>query len=276
MDLKRILFAMAAALALSPDAFASGGSGGGGTTPSVNPLPTTPPAPDIVLRESFGPGVDPDYARPQGGKGTLRTVFAGTGLSGFWLEYPGKSMSWATPDTGPGWHFAYASINPYEIPSPIQPDPFNGIIFSEWKDGIAFPDAIIPFRGLDSRYSVSAELYPGVVSGGYVALGLTSSGALQSNLPASGQLWVLLSQVPPFNGMWGSYELDVGAQVVASGPVVLEGFTRVSLVVDPVAQLVSATVNGIDLGTFAARVAPGYLAVEGQGWADDAIVRSAP
>lgn len=76
--------------------------------------------------------------------------------------------------------------------------------------------------------------------------------------------------------MSGHYEVRVGAQVLASGPVVLEGFTRVSLLVDPAAQLVSATVNGIDLGTFAAPVAPGYLALEGQGWADDVIVRSVP
>jgi len=278
MQLKAIFLALAASAVFAPDAFASGSGSGGGATTVVNPLPTAPSAADIVLRESFGPGLDPDFARPQGGKGTLRPVFAGTGLSGFWLEYPGsKSMAWATPDTGPGWHFAYASINPYEIASPIQPDPFNGIVFSDWRDGVlAYPDATIPFRGLASRYAVSAELYPGVLTGAYVALGLTSLAALQSNLATGGQFWLLLSQVAPFDGMSGSYELRVGAQVVSSGPVLLQGFTPVSLVVDPIAQTVSATVNGIDLGTFAARVSPSYLALEGQGWADDVIVRTVP
>ena len=280
MNPKRIFFVLAASALVAVPAVASGGSGsgGGGTTTASNPLPMTPPSPDIVLRESFGPGVDPTYARPQGGNGNLRQVFASTGLSGFWLEYPGsKSMSWATPDVGPGWQFAFASINPYEIPSPIQPAPFNGIVFSSWADGIvSYPDAIIPFRGVATKYAVSAEMYPGVLTGAYVALGLTSSGALQSNLAAGGQVWLLLAQVAPFDGMNGYYELHVGAQTVSSGAVFLQGFTPVSLVVDPAAQTVSATLNGFDLGTYAARVSPSYIAFEGQGWADDLIVRTVP
>ena len=54
MNLKRIFCAVAIA---STSAFASGGSGGGGggSTTTVNPLPTTPPSPDVVVRESFGP-----------------------------------------------------------------------------------------------------------------------------------------------------------------------------------------------------------------------------
>ena len=64
--------------------------------------------------------------------------------------------------------------------------------------------------------------------------------------------------------------------MVASGTTFLQGFTPVSLVVDPVAQTVSAAINGVDLGTFAARLNPSYLALEGQGWADDLIVRSLP
>jgi hypothetical protein len=101
-------------------------------------------------------------------------------------------------------------------------------------------------------------------------------GALQSNLAAGGQFWLLLSQVAPFNGMNGYYELRVGTQVVASGAAFLQGFTPVSLVVDPVAQTVSATLNGIDLGTYAARVSPSFIALEGQGWVDDLIVRTLP
>lgn len=280
MNLKRISFVLAGAALVASQALASGGSGGGGggSATAVNPLPTTPPSPDIFLRESFGPGPAPDYARPQGGNGNLRQVFAGTGLSGYWLEYPGsKSMAWATPDTGPGWHFAYASTNPYEIASPLQPDPFNGIVISAWTDGVvSYPDAIIPFRGAAAKYSVSAELYPGVLTGAYVALGLTSSSALQSNLAAGGQVWLLLAQVAPFDGISGYYELHVGSQTVSSGAVILQGFTPVSLIVDPVAQTVSATLNGADLGTWSARVSPSFIALEGQGWADDVIARTVP
>src|SRR4051812_13842358 len=79
---------------------ATGGGGGGGvTTPTPSPLPTTAPAADILMRESFGPG--PDLVRPTGGKGTLKSTSLHTTLNGFWLEYPGSSKTqWITPDVG--------------------------------------------------------------------------------------------------------------------------------------------------------------------------------
>jgi hypothetical protein len=277
---RQILAVLAAVAVFAPEAFASGGSGGGGgATTTINPLPSTAPAPDVVLRESFGPGPDPTLSRPQGGNGNLRAVFAGTGLGGFWVEYPGsKSNSWVTPDVGPGWHFAFASLNPYEtLASPIQPDPFNGVVISVWTDGVlAFPDALLPFRGVSTRYSVSADLYPAYLPGSYVGFGLTSSGSLQSNLPASGQIWVLLAQVAPLTGANGRYEVRMGSQVLASGPVLLDGFNPVSITVDPAAQTVGVTLDGVDLGTWAARVSPSFIAIEGQGWADDLLVRTVP
>ncbi|MGZ6126102.1 MAG: hypothetical protein ACXWLR_14130 [Myxococcales bacterium] len=129
-------------------------------------------------------------------------------------------------------------------------------------------------------FAASLALVPHAFASGGSGSGGSTPGinSLPTTAPAAagGQIWMLLSQVAPFNGTSGSYEVRVGAEVVTSGPVVLEGFTPVSLVVDPAAQTVSATVNGTDLGTFAARVAPSYLALEGQGWADDVIVRSVP
>src|SRR3954462_7291824 len=103
MTFKQILTAFAVAAVVATQALASGGSGGGGGggggggvgTPAVNPLPSTAPAADVLLRESFGPGLDPAFSRPQGGSGNLRQTFAGTGLTGFWLEYPGsKGTTW--------------------------------------------------------------------------------------------------------------------------------------------------------------------------------------
>jgi hypothetical protein len=284
MNLKQILALVSAVAIVSTQAAASGGTGGGGTgggggTTTINPLPSTPPAPGVILRESFGPGPDPILARPQGGNGNLRQVFAGTSLSGFWLEYPGsKSEAWVTPDPGRGWIFAFASLNPYEtLPSPIQPDPFNGIAMSVWTDGVlAFPDALLPFRGASTRYSVSADLYPAYLPGSYVGFGLSTSGTLQSNLPASGQIWILLAQVDPLTGSNGRYEVRIGSQVLASGSVILDGFNPASIIVDPVAQTVAVTLKGVDLGTWAARVSPSFIALEGQGWADDLIVRTLP
>jgi hypothetical protein len=59
-----------------------GGGGGGGTVSGVSILPTTAPAPDVLLRESFGPA---DGQRPASGNGVLKSV-SGSSLAGFWLE----------------------------------------------------------------------------------------------------------------------------------------------------------------------------------------------
>jgi hypothetical protein len=64
--------------------------------------------------------------------------------------------------------------------------------------------------------------------------------------------------------------------VLASGSVLLDGFNPASITVDPVAQTVSVTLKGVDLGTWAARVSPSFIALEGQGWADDLVVRTVP
>src|SRR5512140_3758039 len=278
---RQILAVFAVFAVIAPRTFArggAGGGGGGGGGTTTNPLPSTPPAPDVVLRESFGPGPSPSFSRPQGGNGNVRAVFAGTGLNGFWLEYPGsKSNEWVTPDAV-GWDFAFASLNPLEtLPSPIQPDPFNGVVFSDWSDGVVtFADALLPFRGVSTRYSLSADLYPGALPGAYVGFGLTTSGSLQSNLPANGQIWVRLSQVAPFTGIDGHYEVRIGNQVLASGAVILDGFNPVSITVDPAVQTVSVTLKGVDLGTWGTRVTPSFIALDGQGWADDVIVRTVP
>ena len=131
-------------------------------------------------------------------------------------------------------------------------------------------------RGATSRYAVSADLYPAPISGTYAALGLTTSGATQANLPAGGQISVQLSQVAPFDGFHGQYQVTAGQQVLASGAVLLGGFNPVTITVDPAAQTVMVAVNGIDIGTWRARMTPSFIAFEGQGWADDLVVRTLP
>jgi hypothetical protein len=280
MDWKRTVAIFAASVAIAAPALARGGGGGGGGVPSPSVLPTTPPEPDVVLRESFGPGPDLLLARPQGGNGGLRNVFAGTDLGGFWLEFPGsKSAAWSSPSTGAHWIFAFASLDPFEaMASPLQPQPFNGIAFSDWADDVvAFPDLVLPFRGVATKYSLSAELFPAFLPGSYVGFGLTTSGALNANLPASGQIWVRLSQIDPVaNGADGQYDVMAGNAVLASGLVNLDGFNPVQITVDPVAQTFNVMLNGVDLGTWAARLTPSFIAFEGQGWGDNLVVRTLP
>jgi hypothetical protein len=292
MSLKRIAVALASAALIATPAFASksgtvssggggggggggsGGGSGGGTTTTVGVLPTTPPAPDVVLRESFGLGADALVGRPQGDKGDVRSPVGASGLNAYWLEYPG---SWTSAWSSAAWQFADGSTNSLDtLPlSPIDPGPDTGVAFSEWRDGVvAYPDAIVPFQGVASKYSVSAFLYPAYLDGSYVALGLTTSNTLAANLPSNGQVWIQLSQIPPYDGAHGQYAVLSGSQVLASGYATLNGYNPVAITVDPVAQTVEVALDGVDLGTWAMRVTPKFIAFEGQGVADEMVVRT--
>jgi hypothetical protein len=251
----------------------AGGAGGGGVPPTPNPLPTAAPAANVIFRESFGPGLGGAFSRPQGGSASVRSVIAGTSIAGFWAEWPGnRSTAWSA--TNGAWIFAFASMNPFEtLATAIQPFPFNGIAFSDWSNDIVdFPDLIVPFRGAATTYMLSAELFPAFLPGSSVGIGLTGSGVLTGNLTTSGQIWVRLSQVDPFDGVAGQYDVMSGSTVLASGPVELSGFNQVAITVDPVAQTVDVMLDGIDLGTWATPVTPLFIAIEGQGWADDVVV----
>lgn len=250
----------------------AGGGGGGGVTapPVVNPLPQAPPSPDITFRESFGFG--PDSARPQGGKLALRSIFAGTGLSGFWVEYPGSTKSlW----TAQNWNFGGSVDNPLEIPSPLQPL-FNGVAVSDWRDGILRTgDLVAPFVPPLTKYSVSAEILPPGLPGSYVGFGLTTSGGTLSNLPASGEIWVRFVADQPL-GLGGTYEVLSGSRILLSGTVLFFTFTPVDFTVDPAAGTVTVSIQGLPVGTWTARISSRFLAFEGQGVGDDVIVRAVP
>ena len=158
------------------------------TVPS--PLPTTAPAPETLVRESFGLG--PDVMRPAGGKGDLRATWLRTPLNGFWVEWPGsKATAWLTPAKGQTWRLCGTNPSPYELPSPLQGDASTGFLnagcaSSEWFDlpVLVHPTALLPFTPpTTTAWAVSMEGYPSVVDGAYVAVGLTSSPLLVSNSP---------------------------------------------------------------------------------------------
>lgn len=100
------------------------GGGGGGVKPTPTPvpqiLPTTAPAPDVIIRESFGLG--DDLLRPTGGKGALKETFLHTPINGFWVEYPGsKNTTWLSPPEGQQtWRLCASSDNPYETLSTLR------------------------------------------------------------------------------------------------------------------------------------------------------------
>lgn len=262
---------------------------GGGGTPAptpvptpvpTNPLPQTPPSPDILYRESFGEG--PDILRPTGGKGTLKTTYLHTNIQNFWIEYPGsKNTQWLASDTGDTWRYCAASDNPYEMYSPLQMTLGfygNGCVASEWFEVPANnPVALMPYTAPNVPYEISFNGYPAPINGKYLALGVTNSTVLYNNLQNSGNVVLVLKPAPPFMNFTILYELRLGGMngtLLSSGETYFDGWNRMKLRIDPLAQTVSASVNDTELGTFAVNLAASkYAGFEGVGIGDNFIIR---
>lgn len=275
------LYLSAAPLVFCGSASASGGGGGGGggscdTTPV---LPTTAPGPDVILRESFGFG---NLLRPAGGKGCLKDVLLHADLGGFWIEYPGsKNSAWLSPGSGQTWKFCAASVNPYEMPSPLQETYANGCIASDWFDPVVdHPAALMPFTAPASTYQVSMDGYPAPFAAHYVGIGFTDSAILYSNLETSAKAWLRLKPNANLDGFTVVYELrldGMNGPLLASGEVPSLGFNQMALRYDPAAQMVGATLNGMELGWYPLVMsAPKFVGFEGVGILDDFVVRRLP
>lgn len=264
----------------------SANKGGGGTpaptptpAPQTNPLPQTPPAPDVIYRESFGPA---DLLRPTGSKGVLKETYAHTPIQNFWIEYPGsKNTAWMAPAEGQTWRLCGASVNPYEMFSPIQMsfgNYVNGCAISEWTDApTQNPAALMPFNAPPTAYEVSLNGYPAPIEGKYLALGLTNSAATYSNLENSGNIVLFLKPAPPIANGLLTYELRVGGlngTLLASGETYSSGWNQMKLSYDPVTKIISANVNGTELGAFPLNLgAPRYAGFEGVAIADNFLIR---
>jgi hypothetical protein len=258
---------------------------GGGIVPTptpvpVNPLPQTPPAPDVIYRESFGAA---DLFRPAGGKGQMKEVYAHQNIRSFWIEYPGnKNTNWIASDVGQTWRFCGGSENPHEMFSPIQMTLgmyMNGCVASEWFDvPTTNPTALMPVTLPNTPYEVSFNGYPAPIEGKYLAIGLTNSGALYSNLETSGNVVLVTRPTPPFMNFTLSYELRTGGMngtLLASGETYFEGYNQINLRVDPVAHTVGGSVNGSDLGVHSLNIgSPRYAGFEGVGIGDNFVIRT--
>ena len=253
-----------------------GGGGGGGvdTTPPVpSNLPTTAPAPGVLLRESFGLA---NLMRPKGDKGLMTDLGIHTTIAGYWLEYPGsKDTRWLVPQSGQTWKFASCSDDPFEMPSPIQ-TPFSGCVASEWFDAVtSYPTALMPFTPPAGGYELSMDGYPAPIANAYVAIGFTGSSVLTSNLTTFGSLWLRVRDLRE-NGML-NYELrtnGMNGPVLASGNIPQLGFNRLALRYDPSTSTATLTLQGEAIGSYAVTIAPPrYVAFEGVGILDNFVVR---
>ena len=262
-----------------------GGNGGGGTTPTpsptpvqTNPLPQTPPAPDVIYRESFGAA---DLYRPTGSKGTFKDTYVSTPINNFWIEYPGsKNTAWIAPSEGQTWRLCGASENPYEMYSPIQMtlgNYGNGCIASKWTDNpVQNPTALMPFTAPNVPYEISFNGYPAPLVGKYLALGLTDSSVTYSNLANSGKAVLILK--PAVNGNYTLlYEFRAGGingTLLASGETFFNGWNQVKLRYDPITKMIGGNINGSDLGDFPLDLgSPRYAAFEGVGIGDNFVIR---
>ncbi|MBL8980709.1 MAG: hypothetical protein JNL26_00900 [Gemmatimonadetes bacterium] len=261
---------------------AKGGGGGGGTTPPPSTvLPTTPPAPGVLVRESFGfaQGI-----RPHGGKGLDRPVFIHESLGGFWVEWPGsKNTQWLAPNADQTWKFAACSDNPNEMPSPLQASALpnvtleNGCLSSEWFDTVtSYPTGLMPFTAPAVPYTFSMDGYPAPIPGAYIAIGFTSSSLLASNLTSVGTLWLYVRdlRLPGGELSWELRTNGMNGAVLASGTGGYPGFNPMALAYDPVARRVTLTIDGVVQGQWPfTMAAPRYLAFEGVGILDNLVLR---
>jgi hypothetical protein len=262
----------------SPDGIArsSGGGGKGTTVSGVSILPTTPPAPGVLIRESFGMA---NGQRPASGKGDLKDVHAHVTIRSFWVEYPGsKNTQWLAPDVGQTWKFC-AGDNPWEMPSPLQPS-YGGCVASEWFDPpTSYPTALLPITVAlpNAGYELSMEGYPAPIPGAYIAIGFTNSSALTSNLTTSGSLWLRVTDTTRY-GVPLHYELRTGSlasgRLIASGDAGASSFNRMAIRYSPTAGTVTLSFDGTVVGTYPVSIpTPRYLAFEGVGILDNLVLR---
>lgn len=251
-----------------------------GTPVPVNPLPQTPPAPEVLYRESFGPA---DNYRPTGGKGVMKGTFLHQTIRSFWIEYPGsKNTNWLASDSGQTWRFCGASENPYEMFSPIQVASYgysNGCVMSEWFDPpTTNPTALMPVTLPSTPYEVSFNGYPAPIAGMYLAIGLTNSPALYSALADTGDVVLVIKSAPPYMNYTILYELRAGGMdgtLLASGETYFDGWNQMKLRVDPVAHTVGGSINGTDLGVHPLDIgAPRYAGFEGVAVGDNFVIRN--
>ncbi|MEQ1645025.1 MAG: hypothetical protein ABL959_16365 [Pyrinomonadaceae bacterium] len=251
---------------------------------AVAPLPQLAPMPDMLLRDSFGTG--PEGMRPASGKGTLRDTYLGQSFGGFWLEFPGiKTNRWATPDSGDTWRFCGTAMNPHEFQSPLQIAfgyEQNTILCTALNAQISStirPAMLMPLpSGLNVPYEIEIDGTYWDVPNAYLAVGFTNSGSLTNNLSSAGDLFMVLKS--DGTGSYMRYEFRRGGfngQLLASGLSDDFLFNQIKVRYDPRNRNVGASLNGQDLGTFASNISRlRYAAFEGNGYADNFVVRRLP
>ena len=278
MNTKQLTFGVA--LAVIAGAFhmapAVAKGGGGGSCDTTPVLPSLAPAPDVLVRESFGPAAG---VRPSGGKGCNKPTYTHTDINGFWVEYPGtKNTAWIAPaEVNQTWRLCVVSSNIFEDASPLQASN-NGCLASDWFDRVLTrPTALMPFTQPAGPYEVHLDLWPGLGDPTYyVGFGLTDSGVLDRNLETAAALWFEVGQPDASYQVTYNVRLDGRTgPVLATGLIPWAAWMPAELRYDPTTGIASARLNETELGAWQVGGirAPRYIGIEGVGIVDNLVVR---
>ncbi len=176
------------------------------------------------------------------------------GIDGLRAQFPDTSNEvWRAPggQHAATWFFAAASTDPFE---PVTPGDTNNLVLVAGADAGTGGHlaALLPLTPPATTYKVSADMIP---EGGdvrdSVAIGLTSSlGTLNSNFESFGQAWLVLKMNSTGLGPT-TWELHTNGTTGSflTGSTTLSGFTPLELTYDPVAHLISGSINGVSTPT---------------------------
>lgn len=303
MQYRRAAYAILLTLAVVPfAAFGShggrdtGGSGGGGGTaqdvcsvvaPGGQPTQIVPGT--VLIRDTFGPG--PQFARPEGGSGSLHQVNVNTGndggsdISGFWAEQPcSNTVVWMGP-TGGGaksWIFQLSPIDPKEPPSNMLPPGVGNVRLAVNRapdDALEHPVALVPFQAPSIPYEVSVDTPPVVPPGDWFDVGFTASNALNDNFESAGQAWIRVKYADTQDPVFATVELHTdglsGPSISAVLPIDPSSWDTLTVQYDPVLRLVTGYYNGQAIGTLPYDASSArYAGFEGDNVADNFVLKA--
>lgn len=204
------------------------------------------------------------------GDGTLtrhdaagNTVFMGggqkgptlIGIDGIRAQIPDTSAEvWHAPggQHAATWFFASSSTDPFE---PVTPGDVNNLTLVAGADAGTGGHlaALLPFTPPASSYKVSADMIP---EGGdlrdWVGIGLTSSlDTLNNNFESFGQAWLMIRMNATGLGptTWELHTNGMTGPSLSGSTVFTGSYIPLELAYDPVAHLVSGSINGIPTPT---------------------------
>jgi hypothetical protein len=234
------------------------------------------------LQESFGFGVN--NQRPNGGNGRLKAVGGHTPIAGFWAEYPWNPAEIWMSNGATGaetWAYSASTPDPNQAPSSLEvSSPGASLSFVSAPPATGHAASLLPFTAPPITYEVSVDVlpYPSFANNTLMAVGFTSSPALNANFENSGQAWMLI-RFTDFNVSQGDMTVELHTNGMngpsVSAQVFLAGWDTMTVRYDPVNQVVSGYYDGQLIGSVPYAAGPmSFVGFEGEGTLDNFVVKA--